>query len=88
MIGFEPNETDIQEYGFKSTDPASKPSVKEVPSVKPDKEITTPNPSSVPSPQPDTIESSPSPEINPIPTERPITSPSPEISPIEPVEFS
>ncbi len=88
MIGFQPNETDIQKYSSKLTDPSSKPGEKEVPPVKPGIEITAPNPSSVPNPQPDTIESNPVPEIKPIPTESPTPSTIPEISPIEPVEFS
>ncbi len=88
MIGFQPSEKDIQEYGFRSNEPASKPGEKEVPSVKPNIEINTPNPSTIPSPQPETIENSPSPEITPIPTESPSPSTAPEISPIQPVEFS
>ncbi len=81
MIGFQPNETE-------TITRTSKPGEKEVPSTKPDVEITNPNPSSVPAPQPDTIVSSPAPEIKPIPAEHPDSPTTPEISPVQPVELS
>ncbi len=88
MIGFQPQETDIDYNNSMKSDAVTKPGEKEVPAPKPGIEIPSPNPSSVPSPQPDTIENSPKPEIQPIPAENPTPSTVPEISPIQPVEFS
>ncbi len=88
MIGFLPNESELQNPGPVGGGTGSSPGEKEVPPVKPGIEITTPNPSTVPSPKPDTIENSPSPEIKPIPMETPTPSTTPEIIPIQPVELS
>ena len=88
MIGFQPQETDIENNDSIKSVIGIKPGEKEVPAPKPGIEIPSPNPSSVPSPQPDTIENSPKPEIQPIPEETPIPGTVPEISPVQPVELS